>query len=88
MGDGVVERVGGGHGADENQHDETHTFLAVVGAVGEADASAGEQEECANPEGRRLGAYGSFVEGAIFDDGFHQVEQKEGADETDDGREE
>ena len=45
VGDGVVERVGGGHGADENEHDEAHAFLPVVGAVGEADAGAGEDEQ-------------------------------------------
>jgi hypothetical protein len=41
----VVERVGGGDGADEDEHDEAHALLAVVGAVEEADAGAGEDQQ-------------------------------------------
>jgi hypothetical protein len=55
VGDGVVERVGGGHGADQDEHDQAHAFLSVVGAVEEADAGAGEDEQAADVERRRLG---------------------------------
>jgi len=34
-------------------------FWPSLEAVREADAGAGEQEQSANPEGRRLGAYGA-----------------------------
>ena len=87
IGDGVVESVGGGDGADEDQHDEAHAFLSVIGAVEEADAGAGEDEQAADVERRRLGAFGSFVEFGIFDEGFGEQEQEGGATEAYDGRE-
>ena len=31
--DGVIERIGSGDRADEDEHDETHALLSVVGAV-------------------------------------------------------
>ena len=62
-GDGVVERVSGGHGADEDQHDQAHALLAVVGAVEEADAGAGEHQQGANGPRRRLFVLGSLVKG-------------------------
>ena len=52
-GDGVVQRVGRGHGADEDEHDEAHALLPVVGAVEEADAGAGEHQQRADGPRRR-----------------------------------
>ena len=66
VGDGMVESVGGGNGADENQHDQAHAFLSVVRAVEEADAGAGENQQAADVERRRLGAFGSLVKLRIF----------------------
>ena len=86
VGDGVVESVGGGHGADENQHDEAHAFLSVIGAVEEADAGAGEDEEAANVERRRRGAFGSRVKLGIFDKGFGEKQKQSSAAEADDRR--
>ena len=43
-GDGVVQRVGRGHGTDEDEHDQAHAFLAVVRTVKEADSGAGEHQ--------------------------------------------
>ena len=71
----MVESVGGGNGADEDEHDEAHALLAVVGAVGEADAGAGEDEQGANPEGRRRGAFGRFVEPGIVSDELEEEEE-------------
>ena len=43
---GAVERVGRRHRADQDQHDEAHALLAVVGAVGEADARCRSGSGC------------------------------------------
>ena len=58
--DGVVERIGGGHRANQDEHDEAHAFLAVIGAVGEADAGASQDQQRANPDGG-----GSVPSGAL-----------------------
>ena len=63
--DGVVERVGGGDGADQDQHDQPHALLPVVGAVEEADAGAGEHHQRANGPRRRLIVLGRFVERGV-----------------------
>ncbi len=47
---GAIERVGGRHGADQDQHDEPHAFLAVIPAVKEAHAGAGQDQQAANPQ--------------------------------------
>ena len=31
----AIKRIGHGHRADQDQHDEAHTLLSIVGAVGE-----------------------------------------------------
>ena len=82
----MVQRVGGGHGADQDQHDEAHAFLAVIGTVEEADAGAGEDEHAANPEGGRFGALGRFVEALVLDDGLHEQEEEGGEKEAKDRR--
>ena len=56
--DGVIEGVCGGHGADENQHNQAHPLLSVVGAVEEADTRAGEHQQRPDPYRRRLVAGG------------------------------
>ena len=66
--DGVVERVGGGDGADEDEHDEAHALLSVVGAVAVADAAAGEDQQETDVERRRRGALGGLVEAGIAGD--------------------
>jgi len=84
--DGMVEGVGCGNRADEDEHDEAHALLSVVGAVEEADAGAGEDEEAANPEGRRLRPFGGFVELLFLDDGFHEQQEQGRADAANNGR--
>ena len=59
---GAIQRVGRGHGADQDQHDEAHAFLAVVRSMREAHARAGQHQQSANPQGRRLVALGLLVE--------------------------
>ena len=60
--DGMVQGVGRGHGADEDQHDQAHALLPVVGAVRETDARAGKDQQSANPGRRRSVAFRRFVE--------------------------
>ena len=50
----AVQRIGGRHGADQDQHDQAHALLAVVRAVEEADQRAGEDQDAADPQRRRL----------------------------------
>ena len=85
---GVVERVGGGDGADEDEHDEAHAFLAVVGTVGVGDAAAGEDKEAADVEGWRGGAFRGLVEAGVAGEELEEEEDERGADEADDGRDE
>ena len=60
-----VERVGRRHDADQDQHDQAHALLAVVRAVGEAHAGAGQDQQAADPERRRRLAFGRLVERRI-----------------------
>ena len=76
--DGVVERVGRGHRADEDEHDQAHALLAVVGAVEEADAGAGENQQRADGPRRRRVVLGRLVEGRIFDEPLGKQEQQRG----------
>ena len=59
---GAIERIGRRHGADQDQHDESHAFLAVVAAMKETHAGAGQDQQAANPERRRLVALRLFVQ--------------------------
>ena len=62
----AVERVGGRHHADQDQHDQPHAFLAVVRAVREADARARQDQDAANPQRRRRGALRLAVESGLL----------------------
>ena len=66
-GNSMVERVGGGHCADQNEHDKAHAFLSVVGAVRKADSGACQQQQGADGPWRRLVTFGCFVEGGVLD---------------------
>ncbi len=55
---GAVQRVRRRHRADENQHDEAHALLPVVGAVRKTHSGAGQHQQCANQQGRRRVAFG------------------------------
>ncbi len=59
---GAVERVGRRHRADQDQHDQAHALLAVIRAMGEADTGAGEDQQAADPERRRLVALRRLIE--------------------------
>ena len=85
---GAIERVGGGYRADEDQHDEPHAFLAVVAAVEEAHAAAGQDQQAANPQGRRLVALGFLVKRRDFDGRLEYGQQQAGRAEADQRRNE
>ena len=81
-GNGVVQRVGGGHRANEDQHDQAHALLPVIGAVEEADAGAGEHHQRADRPWRRLVILGRFVERGVLDRLLGDVQQQPGAGEA------
>ena len=56
--------------SDEDEHDEAHAFLSVVGAVKETDAGAGEDEQAADVERRWGVAFGSLVKFGILNECF------------------
>ena len=61
-GDGVVQRINSRDGTDEDEHDQAHALLSVIGAVEKADAAARKHHQSANrPRWRRF-AFGSFKE--------------------------
>ncbi len=82
----VVERVGGGDRADENQHDQPHALLAVIGAVVEADPGAGADHEKANWEGRRVVGFRRLVEHWIAQQPPGKQQQEGSHRETDERR--
>ena len=84
----TVQRVGGGHGADQDQHDQAHALLAVVGAVEEADQRAGDNQQRPDRQRRRGVALGGLVERRHLDQALHDVEQSTGQDEAEGGRSE
>ena len=84
--DRMVQRVGGRHRADQDQHDQAHALLPVVGAVREADAGAGQNQQTANPERRWRVAFRRFVEPRIADEDFRQAQQRGSQREADDRR--
>ena len=84
----VVQRICRGDGADEDEHDESHPLLPVVGTVEEADARAGKDEQSADgPRWRRV-VFGRFIEGRILDQCLGKQEQQGSAKEADDWRDE
>ena len=66
--DRMVHGVGGGNGADQDEHDQAHALLSVVRAMEETDAGACQQQQAANPERRRCVAHRRFVQSLIRDD--------------------
>src|SRR6202012_2023850 len=78
-----VDREGGGQDADQDQHDQAHAFLAVVRAVTEAYASAGEDQQPANPQRRGFVLLGRLIQIFAMDEQFRQQQQKARAGKAD-----
>jgi hypothetical protein len=83
---GAVERVGGRHRTDQDQHDQAHALLAIVGAMGIADAGAGEDQEAADPPWRRLIALRLGIERRDADDETDGEQQERRGGEADQRR--
>ena len=72
----AIERVGRRRDADQDQHDEAHALLAVVGAVEERDQRAGQDQQPADPERWRLVGGRGGVKLRHADDGLHRQQQQ------------
>ena len=83
----MVERIGRRHRADQDEHDQAHTLLAVVGAVEKADAGAGQYEEPADPVWRRRRALWCAVKFGEGQNELRGLQQDRGEDEPHQGRE-
>ena len=65
--DRMIQSIGGGNRADQDQHDESHALLPVVGAVSKAHTGASQDQQAANPEGRRCVAFGRLEKARVLD---------------------
>ena len=79
----AVQRIGCGDDADQDEHDETHALLAVIGAVREGHAGAGEDQKTPHPERRGSLTLGLLVELGAADQKLHDQEQAGRAEEAD-----
>ena len=84
---GTIERISRRNGADQNEHDEAHALLAVVGAVGERHARARGDERAPDPPGGRLIALRLAIEGRVADHKFQHQQQQRGSEKTEQRRE-
>ena len=82
----AVQRIGGRRDADQDQHDEAHALLAVVGAVEERNAGAGEHQQPADPQRRRRVGGRRGVERRRADEEFHHQQQQGREDEAEQRR--
>ena len=82
----MVQRIRGRDCADQNEHDQPHALLSVVGAVGEADARAGQDQQAADPERRRFVAFRRFIEAPVFDHSLADHQQHRSHNESDQRR--
>ena len=62
-----IQRVCAGQNSDQDQQQQSHALLAVVGTVGETDAGAGQDQQPANPDRRRLILGRRLIERLLFD---------------------
>ena len=63
----MIHGVSGRQDADQDQHDQSHALLAVVRAVPEADAGAGQHQQAANPQRRRFVLFRGLVQFLALD---------------------
>ena len=84
---GAVQRIGHWQRADQNQHDQAHAFLAIVGTVGKRHAGAGHDQHAANPPRWRRVAFRRLVQRTILDEGAQGQQQQRGKTKADQRRE-
>ena len=81
-----VQRISGGHDADQDEHDQPHALLTVVRPVREADAGARQDQDAADPPGRWRAPFGSRKRGVPGDE-LERQEQQARSTEPDERRE-
>ncbi len=86
--DGVVERVSRWNGPDENEHDESHALLSIVGAMEEADAGAGKNHEHANRKRRWPIVFWSLIKLWELDEAFGDQDEETREGKPDERRDE
>ncbi|MNZ76462.1 hypothetical protein D3C78_949670 [compost metagenome] len=84
----AVEGEGQRGGGDQDQHDQADALLPVVGAVGEGHPGAGEDQQSANPPGRRRASFRGAEQRAVANRQAQRQQQQGGAGETHQRREE
>ncbi|MNP24455.1 hypothetical protein D3C76_1172160 [compost metagenome] len=82
-GHGLVQCVGHRQGADQNQHDQAHALLPVVGAVGKGNAGTGEDQYATYPPGGWRAAFRRLVQFLALDQCAQGQQQQGCAGETD-----
>ena len=70
---GMVQRIGSGHRAHQDQHHQPHALLAVVGSVRIAHPAAQQNHQAADVERRRRGSLGGLIQPRVPG---QQLEQK------------
>ena len=83
----MVQTVNHRQRADQNQHDQAHAFLAIVGAVGKRYACTGKNQQGTYPQGRRLAVFRCMKQfGALGQQFFGQKQQQGGEDKAEQWR--
>ncbi|MNN18098.1 hypothetical protein D3C81_1313030 [compost metagenome] len=85
-GHGLVQRVRHRQRADQNQHDQPHAFLAIVGAVGKGHPGAGQDQHTTDPPGWRRLAFRCLVQLFALDQCAQRQQQQRGAGKADQWR--
>src|SRR5208283_5642470 len=67
---------------------QSHTLLAVIRSVREADSGAGKNENAANPPRRSLAGFGGMIQLFVLDNDLAEPQQQGGREEAEDGAEE
>ncbi len=78
----AVQGIGHGQGTHQNQHDQPHAFLPIVGAVGKRYAAAGQNQQAPDPDRGRVLAGGRAVQFRPFDQYAHDDQQQGRRPET------
>ena len=82
----LIHGVGGGQDSNQDQHDQPHALLPIVGSVPKANAGAGEHQQTANPQRRRFVFFGRLIEFLVPDQEFHEQQQRPRTNKADQRR--
>ena len=87
IGHGLVQCVSHRQGANQDQHDQAHAFLAVVGAVGKGHPGAGQDQYTANPPWWWCLAFRRLVQRLALDQRAQGQQQQGGTGKAEQWRE-